>query len=247
MDGTFREQHLAAARARARARRRRRRERRSTSRPSPQALERRAARPRADHALASRSRQGAAGAARSVERGSWWWTRPAIPCPPATGSSRSFRRPVIRRTISASSIARRAISTAAISRARAGTIVIPARKGGDLRAYLASLQLVRDLGAAPAAARTRPDRRRSGGAHRRVHRAPAEARAADPAGDPRRGEDGGRDRAPRLPGAARVAQRRRGRQRPRASGEAPRRRARVSRLRSRGLGSGGFRKALLAS
>jgi len=27
-----------------------------------------------------------------------------------------------------------------------GTIVIPARKGGDLRAYLASLQLVRDLG-----------------------------------------------------------------------------------------------------
>lgn len=29
---------------------------------------------------------------------------------------------------------------------KGGTIVIPARKGGDLRAYLASLQLVRDLG-----------------------------------------------------------------------------------------------------
>lgn len=29
---------------------------------------------------------------------------------------------------------------------RGGTIVIPARKGGDLRAYLASLKLVRDLG-----------------------------------------------------------------------------------------------------
>ena len=110
---------------------------------------------------------------------------------------------------------------------KGGTIVIPARKGGDLRAYLASLQLVRDLGAAAAAAWTRPDRRRPGGAHRRVHRAPAEARAADPAGHSGRGEDGGRHRAPRVSRAARVAERRGRRQRARASREAPRRRPRV--------------------
>ena len=57
-----------------------------------------------------------------------------------TGSSRSSRRPGTRRIICASSIARPAISTAAISRGKGGTIVIPARKGGDLRAYLASLR-----------------------------------------------------------------------------------------------------------
>src|SRR5258705_5959020 len=53
-----------------------------------------------------------------------------------------------------------------------------------------------------------------------MQRPPAARGTADPAGGFRRREDGGRHRAPRLSGAARVAERRRGRQRPRSSGEA---------------------------
>ena len=109
---------------------------------------------------------------------------------------------------------------------KGGTIVIPARKGGDLRAYLASLRLVRDL--AP---------RRLLPGHGPIvddpaalideyiaHRQKREQQILQAILGGR--ENGGRDRAAGLSGAAGVAERRRGRQRPRASGEAARRRAR---------------------
>ena len=67
-----------------------------------------------------------------------------------------------------------------------GTIVIPARKGGRPARLPRVAAADARARAAAAAAGPRADRRRPDRADRRIHRAPAEARAADPAGDARR-------------------------------------------------------------
>ena len=84
------------------------------------------------------------GRARSCDRQAQPLLTTANRLRPATGPSSLSSRRAIRRTTSRSPIANTAMCTAAISRA-GGTVVIPASRGGDLRAYLDSLNRIRAL------------------------------------------------------------------------------------------------------
>ena len=202
MDGPDRQQHVAAFAAASRRSSMRAPACRRTSTRSPR-RSRRAAGARADHALASRSRQRAAGAEGALEGPRGRRVRARSPVPAGDGVLEIVPTPG-HSPDHLCFFDRESGDLYCGDLARLRRHHRDSGEQGRRPARVSRLAAPRPRArAAPPAARTRPDHRRPDRAHRRLHRAPRAARTADPESDPRRRAHRPRDRPPRLPGAAR--------------------------------------------